>query len=378
LIVGAAPLIVHVIHRLDVGGMENGLINIINGMALAPFRHAIVALAGVGEFRRRLERVDVEVLSIDKRPGKDLGAYGRLWRVLRRMRASIMHTRNLGTIDCQWVAAAAGVAHRIHGEHGWDVGDLRGTSSRSLWLRRACTPVIQRYVAMSRDIERWLADEVRVPKSRITQIYNGVDSERFQPTGARPSDLPWSASDVFTIGTVGRFEPTKNQGVLLAAFPRLLELVPEVAPRLRLMIVGGGPQERELREMARDLGVADRVWMPGVRSDVAPLLRAMDVFVLPSLNEGISNTILEAMASGRPVVASHVGGNPELVQAGSTGELFDPRRPYELAAQLVPYVHDAELRRRQGVAGRARAVELFSLAAMIGRYEHLYREVLQE
>ena len=372
------PLIVHVIHRLDVGGMENGLINIINGMTRSPFRHAILALAGVGQFGRRLERGDVEVLSIDKRPGKDLAAYGRLWRVLRRMRAAIIHTRNLGTIDCQWVAAAAGVVHRIHGEHGWDISDLRGTSRRSLWLRRACAPVIQRYVAMSRDIERWLVDDVRVPKARVSQIYNGVDSERFRPAGALAEDLPWSPGDVLTIGTVGRCEPTKNQGALLAAFPMLLQLVPDIAPRLRLMIVGGGPQHREVFERAREMHIAEQVWMPGVRSDVAELLRAMDVFVLPSLNEGISNTILEAMASGRPVVASDAGGNRELVSAGVTGELFDPRKADDLAARLVPYVRDAELRRRQGAAGRDRAVTQFSLRAMIASYDRLYREVLRK
>ena len=374
---GPAPLVVHIVHRLDVGGMENGLINLVNGMAAEPFRHAIVALAGVSEFRKRLTRPDVRVMSLDKRPGKDLPAYGRLWRVLRQLGASIVHTRNLGTIDCQWVAAAAGPSHRIHGEHGWDISDLRGTSRRSVWLRRCCKPVIQRYVAMSRDIESWLIQTIGVAAARVTQIYNGVDAQRFDPAGAVPTDLPWDPAEVITVGTVGRLEPTKNQVLLLKAFPALLAQVREHAARLRLIIVGGGPQQREICDLARALGVADRLWIPGVRSDIAQLMRAMDIFVLPSLNEGISNTILEAMASGRPVLAGRVGGNPELVQPGVTGGLFDPRRPEDLAGQLADYVRDAELRRRQGAAGRERALRSFSLPAMIDGYQSLYRQVLQ-
>lgn len=371
------PLVVHVIHRLDTGGMENGLVNIINGMSTTTFRHAIIALAGVTEFRNRLRRPDVEVHCLNKRPGKDLPSYGRLWSQLRKMRAAIVHTRNLGTIDCQWVAAAAGVAHRIHGEHGWDISDLRGTSSRSVRLRRLCSPVIQRYVAMSRDIERWLVETVGVEPARITQLYSGVDSERFRPDGPLPSDLPWSPGEVITVGAVGRLEPTKNQSVLLAAFPKLLALVPELADRLRLVIAGGGPQHAEFCEMARNLGVAPRVWMPGVRSDVPEIMRAMDVFVLPSLNEGISNTILEAMATGRPVVAGRVGGNPELVEAGVTGELFEPRDADGLAAVLARYAREENTRRSHGAAGRARVVKEFSLPSMVGRYERLYQQVLQ-
>jgi sugar transferase (PEP-CTERM/EpsH1 system associated) len=373
-----APLVVHIIHRLDVGGMENGLINLINGMAAESFRHAIVALAGVGEFRSRLRRSDVPVLSLDKRPGKDLRAYARLWDVLRTLRGSIVHTRNLGTIDCQWVAAAAGAGRRIHGEHGWDISDLHGVSRRSVWLRRCCGPVIQRYVAMSRDIQQWLVRTVGVAAARVTQIYNGVDTQRFAPEGKLPADLPWTAREVVTIGTVGRLEPTKNQILLLRAFPALLAQLPELAGRLRLIIAGGGPQHRELCDLARELGIADRVWIPGVRNDVADLLRAMDIFVLPSLNEGISNTILEAMASGRPVVAGRVGGNPELVLPETTGSLFDPRRPEDLTAELVRYVRDPDMRCRLGAAGRERALRSFSLPAMIGGYQQLYQQLLQD
>ena len=147
-----APLVLHVIYRLDHGGLENGLVNLVNRMPTDRFRHGIVCLAGFTDFRHRIQRDDVHVYSLDKRPGTDLGAYWRFWRLLRRLRPDIVHTRNLGTIDLQWLAWLAGIKGRVHGEHGWGIADTHGLGRRGLIIRRACRRVIQRYVAVSRDI----------------------------------------------------------------------------------------------------------------------------------------------------------------------------------------------------------------------------------
>jgi sugar transferase (PEP-CTERM/EpsH1 system associated) len=371
----APPLIVHVINRLDIGGMENGVVNLLNGMS-GDFRHAIVTLEGYSDFRQRLRRTDISVDSIAKRPGKDLAAYGRLWRMLRNLRPDIVHTRNFGTIDCQWVAACAGVRRRVHGEHGWTVSDLTGTRPRSLRVRRWCAPAIHRFVAMSRDIERWLTDTVGVAADRITQIYNGVDGNRFTPQGDLAADFPWSGEAPIVIGTVGRIEPTKNQSGLIDAFAAVLARCPDLSDRLRLMIVGAGPQLAELRASPAARTLGDRVWFTGARDDIAALMRRMDLFVLPSLNEGISNTILEAMACGRPVVAARVGGNPELVIPGSNGALYEPNTADALARCMEPYLRDVEMRRAQGAAARRRAAEQFSLETMVRRYTELYERLL--
>jgi sugar transferase (PEP-CTERM/EpsH1 system associated) len=373
----AKPLIAHVLHRLDIGGMENGVVNLINRIPAADWDHAVIALSGVSEFARRIRRSDVSVHSIDKAPGKDPGAYGRLYRLLRKLRPNIVHTRNLGTVDCQAVAALAGVPGRIHGEHGWHFSDLQGKTARSLWLRRLSSPFVHRYIAMSRDLADWLSRVVGVNAKRVTQIYNGVDTERFTPRGDLPGDLPWAAQPpLFTIGTVGRIEPTKNQQVLLAAFARMLELVPNARAGVRLIIAGSGPGLDALVRAVQEAGLTDCVWLPGARDDVPALLRAIDVFVLPSLNEGISNTILEAMACGRPVLAGRVGGNPELIIPGANGELFDPRQPEELAQLLVRYWSDPPLAQRQGSAGRERVAEKFTMDAMVAGYVRVYHQVL--
>ncbi len=378
----AVPLIAHIVFRFDYGGLENGIVNLVNRLPANRFRHAIVALDGVGEdFRRRLQRPDVPVLSIGKRPGKDLPSYYRMWRTLRRLRPDLVHTRNLGTLDMQLAAAAAGVRRRVHGEHGWSPADPQGLDPRNLRRRRLLRALPQGYVAMSRDIARWLEQRIGVPAERIRQLYSGVDTGRFRPDGPVPADLPWARSpgagaSPLILGSVGRFDPIKNHAGLLRAFRTILERHPDWRGRVRLIIAGDGPLRGELTSLARELGLDDSVWFPGARSDVPELMRALDVFVLPSINEGISNTILEAMATGRPVVAGRAGGNPELIVDGLTGALYDPGDPNGLATAVEQYVQQAELRRSHGEAARQRVVEQFSLDAMVARYSEFYDDVL--
>jgi len=236
----ALPLVAHVVHRFDYGGLENGVANLVNGLPADRYRQAIVGLAGIGAFRERVHRPEVELVSMDKREGKDPAAYTRLWRWLRARRPAIVHTRNVGTVDCQWVAWAAGVPGRVHGEHGWEASDPCGTESRPLRLRRLCRPVIQRYVPMSRDLGRWLEDTVGVPRGRIRQLYSGVDVHRFCP-GRGPIATATGAGDQIVIGTVGRLDPVKNQAALVGALRRIHDRDPGGAGHLKLIIVGDGP-----------------------------------------------------------------------------------------------------------------------------------------
>ena len=370
----AIPLVAHVIFRLDHGGLQNGLVNLVNRMPANRYRHAIVCLAGFQrEFARRIRRNDVELVSLDKRPGKDVAVYRRMWQTLRRLRADIVHTRNLGTVDMQWVAFAAGVRRRVHGEHGWEAADPHGRDPRSLRIRRACRPVVQRYVPMSRDLARWLESDVGVRPAIIRQAYSGVDTERFRPR--RDGESASSDDEQVRFGTVGRLDPVKNLHSLLDAFRLAREARPDLVARLSLVIVGDGPGRASLESSARELRLEQCVEFTGTREEIPELMRGIDVFVLPSLNEGISNTLLEAMASGVPVIAARVGGNPEIVTDGVTGTLYDADTPGALVAQLVRYAEDASLRRAHGTAGRERALATFSLDAMIDRYLEIYDEL---
>lgn len=373
------PLVVHIIDRLMVGGMENGIVNLINHSPPRRYRHAIVCLRGYSDFRDRIKRDNVSVYSLGKRPGKDVRAYISLWQLLRQLRPAIVHTRNLPTVDLVPVAVAAGVRARVHGEHGRDVLEIDGRNLKYNLIRRAMSPWVQRYITVSRDLEQWLGGTVGIPEAKIRQIYNGVDITRFQPVARDRAALPADAgvpSDALVIGTVGRMEHVKDQLTLVRAFIRLCAMRPAAGPAPFLALVGDGSLRGPADALLREAGLRDRAWLAGNRDDVPELMRGMDVFVLPSINEGISNTIIEAMASGLPVVAAAVGGNPELVDDGATGSLVPPQDPDTMARILGDYLDEPARRAAHGAAGRARALANFSMQAMVDNYLSVYDEVL--
>ena len=374
-----APLVAHIIYRLDVGGMENGLINLINHMPAERYRHAIICLDDFTDFRLRLRRSDVACYALHKKPGKDVGLYLRMWRLLRRLRPQIVHTRNLAALDSLVPAAFAGVRHRVHGEHGRDVIDIDGNSLKYTLLRRALRPFAERYIALSLDLERWLRERIGVGPNKLVHICNGVDMHWFKPASVGRAPLPaanFAGPGTFVIGSVLRMQPVKDPMNLVHAFVCLLTRWPRLRERARLVLIGNGPLYTEAENELRRAGVERLAWLPGGRNDVAQLLLGFDAFVLPSLAEGISNTILEAMASGLPVVATNVGGNPDLLRDGETGLLVPRSDPEALARALRTYIDDPALAARHGRAGRERVEREFSLEVMMRRYMAVYDDVL--
>lgn len=376
---GRVPFVVHVIYRLDVGGLENGLVNLINRMPAGRFRHAIISLTDYTAFRQRLSRSDVPVFVLKKPPGNSPITHFKLWRLLRELRPDIVHTRNLAALEGTLPAALAGVPVRIHGEHGRDVWDLDGTNRKYQMWRRVFKPFVHQYIALSKDLEHYLVEAIRVPAAKVVQLYNGVDTELFHPTNGAREPLPcpeFAPPETFVIGTVGRMQAVKGQLTLAKAFLLLLRMVPRAEQRLRLVMVGKGPVNEQVAEVLERAGASNLAWLAGERDDVPRMMRGLDLFVLPSLGEGISNTILEAMASGLPVVATRVGGNPELVEEGTTAKMVPPDDPQALASAIREYVMDPEMAKRHGSAACRVAKQRFGLDAMVKNYMDLYDRML--
>ncbi len=374
------PLVLHVIHHLVIGGMENGLVNIINTMPRSSYRHAIACIEDYSTFRDRIVRPGVEVFALQRSKVGIWRLRHALYELCRNLRPSIVHSRNMSGLDALVPATFAGVRHRLHGEHGWDVGNIRGERSKPALLRRLHAPFVSRYVAVSRDLAQYLESRIGIAASKITQICNGVDTDRFSPARSvqRRNMMPSSfRSDAcIVVGTVGRIQPVKDQMLLLRAFAAALAAVPSLRDRLRLAVAGDGPLLEELRAAAGTLGIAGQTFLPGAVENVPDILRAFDFFVLPSLNEGISNTVLEALASGLPVIATNVGGNSELIDDGLSGRLIAASDLAALTQAICEYATDDDLRRRQAIAARNVAVERFGLATMISQYEAVYDQML--
>ncbi|QIB67531.1 TIGR03088 family PEP-CTERM/XrtA system glycosyltransferase [Kineobactrum salinum] len=391
----SVPLVVHIIYALGTGGLENGLVNIINRSPPGRYRHAIVCLSHAEDFARRVTANDVEVVELHKRPGHDPGMYWRLWRTLRRLRPAIVHTRNLAALETQALGLLMPGCRRVHGEHGRDVSDLDGSNPKYRWLRRALRPLIHRFIAVSRDLADWLVDSVGIPAPKVTQIYNGVDHQRFTArwqagtTGSGPAtavprcwpaDVPAgfaAGGDCRVIGSVGRLAAVKDQRQILRALQHIFAAHPEQRAGLRCILVGDGPERRTLETEIEALQLDDCVWLAGDREDIPALLACMDIFLLPSLGEGISNTILEAMAIGLPVVATRVGGNPELVQDGVTGRLVPVADAAALGEATVALLRDPALCEAMGRAAIERVQRDFDWERTVADYLRVYDELLQ-
>jgi sugar transferase (PEP-CTERM/EpsH1 system associated) len=362
--------VAHVIHSLGVGGLENGVVNLVTG-SRSGIRHTIVCLTTAGPFGARLAR-DVDVLALGKTRGHDVRAFGRLVRLLRRLRPNIVHSRNWAAFDAVVAARLARVPIVVHGEHGRDISDPDGLHARRNRLRRLCSPLISRFVAVSADLRRWLIERVRITERKVVHISNGVDTARFTPGSHVTSRvaLGFPADDVI-VGTVARLDPVKDHAGLIRAFALTLQNHPDAT----LVIVGDGPCRPDLERLTASLGLDGRVRFLGERRDIAELLQTMDVFVLSSVAEGISNTVLEAMATGLPIVATAVGGNPELVEEGVNGFLVPRTTPAALASALGTYLDDPTLRALHGKSSRQRALDVFDLERMRRAYTALYADL---
>jgi len=373
------PLIVHVVYRFDVGGLENGVVNLVNRLPSDAYRHAIVALTAITDFRSRILRDDVVFVQLDKAPGHGYRLFPRLYRLFRELAPQIVHTRNLAALEAMVPAWLAGVPARVHGEHGRDVGDLDGANKSYQRVRRLYRPFVSRYVALSKDLEKYLCQSVGVAPDRVVQIYNGVDTERFSPVFAGRTSItgcPFADPGLWLVGTVGRMQSVKDQVTLANAFVRAVQSSGNAARSLRLVMVGDGPLRSAAERVLDVAGLRQLAWFPGERSDVAEILRGLDCFVLPSLAEGVSNTILEAMASGLPVIATRVGGNPELVEDGLAGRLVPAANANAMADAILSYFTDPLTARRHGRAARQLVLRQFSLDRMVGNYLALYDGLL--
>lgn len=361
-------LVVHLVHSFGCGGLQTLLAECIDRLPAAQYRHTVVCLTEVTDNSAIVGRTDTAFYELGKPPGNDFRTHVKLWKLFRQLRPAILHTYNIGTVEYNLTAALAGVPVRIHAEHGRDSVEIDGNHGRYNLLRRLLIPVVDAYVPVSADLSRWLRDTVRVPEQKITSVRNGVDVVRYSPSRPARGD----GTEPLWIGTVGRADRIKNHVGLLDSFQLLLERFPLPQHDLRLAIVGDGPMLDVLREIVASRGLVDKVWMPGARSDIADVIRRFSIFVLPSLSEATPVVILEAMASGLPVVATRVGGVPELVLENETGLLVAPLDPGAFADAIATYVLDGEIRRWHGIAGRARIKTKYSIDAMVAGYAALY------
>jgi len=247
------------------------------------------------------------------------------------------------------------------------------------WSRRFSYKVfisqIKKIVAVSKDIQNLLREELKIPPQKVKLIYNGIDTHKFENKKDLKSlrkELNLSEEELI-LGNVGNLREVKDHHTLILSFHKVITLFPQA----KLLIVGEGELKSSLVKLCAELGLENRVLFLGHREDVNLLLGLMDLFILSSHSEGCSISLLEAMASGKPVIATRVGGNPELILDGKTGFLVPPAEPDKLAEKIIFLLKDEKLSMKMGEEGKKRVKEKFSLETMVKNYEELYSKVLR-
>lgn len=352
-----------VVTSMPVGGAEVLLVNLIRRLDRDRFAPELVCLKERGPLGDELAQ-QIPVACELTRGKYDLGVLVRLARLMRSRAVDAVVTVAAGD-NMFWgrlAARAAGVpvvASAIHST-GWPDGIGR--------LNRMLTPLTDAFIAVADAHARHLVEGEGFPREKVHTIYNGVDVDRFAPRSAASTRTELGlAPGAPVVGIVAALRPEKNHSLFLAGAERLLRSSPET----RFLIVGDGPGRAELEQQAASLGIGDAVQFLGMRSDVPELLAAMDVVALTSHNEASPVSILEALSSGRPVVAADVGSVSETVVPDETGLLFPAGDVKTYSAAVGELLADRTRRERLGAEGRRRVVERWSLDAMTRGYETL-------
>jgi sugar transferase (PEP-CTERM/EpsH1 system associated) len=369
-------IIGHVSYGFGDGGTERGLVNLVNYGDRERFHHVILCLTRAGHFSQQLTPANCELIELQKRNGNDFRLPGRIAAAARRCRLDILHARGWpAMVETAVAALLAGVKATVYGFHGKTMKDLQRVTLKRRWAQILMIRCYDRIVTLNRRMRSDLAVECNLPQDRIHIIGNGVDVDVFRPridrTFLRATfDLP---CDRFIIGSIARLDPIKNHEVVIRALSRLKDH--ERSPLF--LLVGDGCHGPALARETQRLGLDRDVILFGYSDRIPELLNCMDLFIQPSFYEGFSNTIIEAMACGLPVLATDTGGTPDLFTEGSEGFFFSPEDDGALASRIVQLQRDEYLRRIMGERARYRVLEHFSVSDVIRRYQSMYADLAE-
>jgi glycosyltransferase involved in cell wall biosynthesis len=362
--------ILFVIDELDIGGTEQQIVELVRGIDRNQFEPHVCCFR-TGAKAREIAELGVPVRHEPKWGKADPSLVVRLASFIKRERFDLVQTY-LWTANtwARLAARLAGVRYVVASERNVDIWEEAYKRILGRWLARST----DRIIANSEAVRRYLLERGGLSAAKVVTIYNGVNLDRFRAAcdpEQRRRELGLS-DDVILAGCVARLELAKDHATHLQA----IALLGERRPNLHLAIIGDGTQREPLARLASELGLRERVHFTGFRTDSAEWLQSLDLSVLSSVKEGLSNTVIESMAAGRPVVATDVGGNAEVIRDGETGFLVPARRPAELAEALARATESRDLMQRLGLAGRERVESMFSVRAMVRRTEQLYRELV--
>jgi len=366
-----------IIHSLGIGGSEGQVYELIRRLDRKKYAPVICSLTSQGHYVDKIKNEGIRVVLIGPRLRHAVWGIYKLVTLVRKGQFDIVHNEMLiaalfGTIiaKCFHVPVVVNCVRGLGFLHYW----YRKPIKRLLYKISDCV------VTNSARIESLLLEHRLVKQFQVRVIYNGVDLEKYYPAvnsssvAKKGENIGLPNKDGPIIGIIASLSPVKNHQCFLRAVPRILQEF----PRAMFLLIGNGPLRESLEKTAARYSIQRNVYFLGARTNIEDLLNLMDISVLCSLREGVSNAILESMAAGKIVIATNVGGNPEAIVHGKTGFLFEPSNSEELAQRVIQVLKNRDLQEEMAVAARKRAEELFSMKTMVEQYEELYESLLTQ
>lgn len=368
--------VVHAVLSLDVGGLERIVVSLVRAGVARGQRVTVVCVERPGQFAKEAEAAGGAVVSLDKPPGRLSEFVGRAAALLHDLRPNVIHTHQIGATWYLGPPARHLEIPVLHTEHGNHFARARSWTEafKSRLLYRQAGGFVDRFCCVSSEIAASVSRWRTVPRRKVEVVPNGIDTG--PPPGMTPPDkvrttlgIPLGAP---VVGTVGRLNEVKRQDLLVRAVAGLRGRFPDV----RLLLVGDGLERANLGRLADALGVGERVHFAGYQPCPEKFLRAMTVFALTSRTEGFPVSLLEAWAAGVPVVATAVGGIPDVVTDGVNARLVPSGQEAALIATLTDVLSDPVAAAALGRSGREEVSARYSLDRIAGEYERHYRELI--
>lgn len=365
------PIFFHLITGFDIGGAERMLSRVLP--RLADFRHVVISLRSDGPMRQVYEAAGLETAMLSMRNLADLRAAWRFWRLVRRYHPAVLTTYLIhADIFGRIFGKLSGIPVIVSSLRArFRNFELRGLLGVAKFFDRW----VNQYVAVSEEVKRFYVEDLQFPPHKFTVVTNGLTPSEWPTVIAQAERLTairefGFSPEAMIIGTVSRLRPEKGVDRLIAAMAKLHD------QQSQCLIIGDGPERERLEALAKELNVTQRIHFLGDRTDVRSLLLVCDIFVLPSLFEGMSNALLEAMASARPIVVTDTPENREVI-TDSTGCLVDTSQPEILAQTIDDLLMDSSKRSQLGQAARQRLEQHFSLPEKVEMLNRMYHRLLQ-
>ena len=357
--------VLHLLHSLDVGGAERLVLSLCHQLKKNKrFSPIVCGLTNNRGLQNEFERLNIPLISLGKADGFDTSIPLKIRKIIKEKNISIIHSHNVGAWIYGVFTQIISPVKLVHTEHS----NVFEHEKFRFVFERFLAVFTSKIIADSQMVADYMVTKQHIAQKKIITIWNGVDIDLFQNTIQHNGPPEAWAKNKLVLGCVARLVPVKDHNTLLSAFKLIISSFPET----HLLLVGDGPERERIEEKADQLNISQNVTISGFTDDVRPYLALTDIFVLSSLSEGIPISLLEAMASGLPVVATSVGGTPEVIENGITGYLVPPNSPLEFSKKVKLLLKDNNKRKLMGENAFNRVCDHFSLQEMTRLYQNVY------